>query len=81
MELVNLITKNTMTEVEKNKWYSVNQIAKAGWIFGIGFMGIRHLVETGQLPAARLKATKDAQVRYKIQGQHIIDYLNKNKPK
>ena len=70
-----------MIEIEKNKWYSVNQIAKAGIIFGLGFMGVRKLVETGQLSAARLRATKDAQVRYKIQGRHIIEYLNKNKPK
>ena len=70
-----------MEVIDKNKWYSVNQIAKAGWIFGFGFMGVRHLVGNGQLPAAKLKATKDAQVRYKIQGKHIIEYINKNKPK
>ncbi len=70
-----------MIEIEKNKWYSVNQIAKAGWIFGFGFMGVRKLVETGQLPAAKLKATKDAQVRYKIQGKNIIEYIKRNKPK
>lgn len=67
--------------IEKEKWYSVNQIAKEKLIYDFGFMGVRKLVETGQLPTARLKATKDAQVRYKIQGRHIIEYLNKNKPK
>ncbi|MCK4454503.1 hypothetical protein KAU51_04175 [Candidatus Parcubacteria bacterium] len=70
-----------MEEIEKDKWYSVNQIAKARFIFGLGFMGVRKLVETGQLSAARLKATNRSQVRYKIQGRHIIEYLNKNKPK
>ena len=70
-----------MIEIEKNKWYSVNQIAKAGWIYGMGFMGVKHLVDNGQLPAAKLKATKKSQVRYRIQGMDIIGYMKRNNPK
>jgi hypothetical protein len=68
-------------KIKPQCWYSVNELAKKKVIFGIGFMGIKHLVETGRLPAAQFKATRDAQVRYRIWGAHILDYIKSNQPK
>lgn len=73
--------KKFKEKLDPEEWYSINQIGKMKIIYGMGFMGVRKLVENGQLPAARLKATKDAQVRYRIQGRYIIEYLKKNNPK
>lgn len=73
--------KKIKEKIDPEKWYSVNQIAKAKLIYGYGFMGVKHLVDNGQLPAAKLKATRKSQVRYRIAGKDIIGYINKNAPK
>jgi hypothetical protein len=68
-----------MTKINKNEYYSINQIEKNGWLFGFKFMTIRKLVLTGLLPAIQHRPTKDSQVRYRILGKDILDYIEKNK--
>jgi len=59
----------------KQKWYTMNQIAKEGLIYNYGFMGVSAIIKSGQLKSVKIM-TKGKQARYKIWGGDIIAYLN-----
>jgi len=72
--------KEITNQINPSQWYSVQQIAKGRWLFGRDYMGVRYIVRMGEIPAAFLKPKQGKQVRYRIWGQDIINYIIDNKP-
>lgn len=60
-----------MARIDKDKFYTLGEVAKNGWYFGLGIVGIKNAVKAGRLKA---RATSN---RYSIYGADILNSVQK----